>query len=443
MGRTRTTLALVLLVGLGSVVVVVATSDAGGAARPVLHGAVESVIAVIAVLAAVLAGARANGTRRLDDFFLAGALTFLAAAQVLFGMLPTAFSATSQVWPWSAAAGRLIGAVALAAAAVVPQIPVERPRRLVVVLSVAGALVLALMGGLFLLEGSALPGGLTPAGELEGRAAVYAVQFATFVAFAVAFAGFARRWLHDRERVYEWLATAAGLGAIARLDYLLDPTAGLSSVRVGDVLRVLFYMLVVVGLERDAAGRAAEAAVHEERRRIARDLHDGLAQDLAFIARRARALDDDGELAAAADRALAESRRAITALRHPRSEPLDVTLAAALDGLAATVGTRLVFDLSPVTGVTVDQREALVAIAHEAVSNAARHAEADVVRVELAQDGHVRLRVRDDGVGFEPNGVPRDRYGIAGMRERAESIGARFSLSSRAGGGTEVEVVLG
>src|SRR5215210_5254934 len=377
MGRTHATLALVLLVGAGSVVVVLATSDAGTAARPVLHGAVESVIAVIAVLAAVLAAVRANGTRRLDDFLLAGALMFLAASQILFAMLPATFSATSQVWPWAASTGRLVGALLFAVAAVVPRNAVQRPRGLVVALSGGGAIVLVLIGGAFLLEGSDLPGGLTPAGELEGRAAVDAVHFATLVAFAVACGGFGRRWLRGRERVEEWLATAAGLGAIARLDYLLDPTASLSSVRIGDVLRVLFYMLVVTGLERDAAGRAAAAAVHEERRRIARDLHDGLAQELAFIVRRARALDDDGELAAAAERALAESRRAIMLLRRPMTEPLDVTLAAALDGLAARVGTRLVFDLSPVSGVTSDQREALVAIAHEAVTNAARHADAD------------------------------------------------------------------
>src|SRR6266508_2117767 len=150
MGRTRTTLGLVLLLGVGSVVVVLATSDAGTAARPVLHGAVESVIAVIAVLAALLAAVRANGTRRLDDFLLAGALMFLAASQIVFAMLPAAFSSTSQAWPWSQATGRLVGALLLAVAAVVPQITIARPRGLVVALSAGGAVVLALMGGVFL-----------------------------------------------------------------------------------------------------------------------------------------------------------------------------------------------------------------------------------------------------------------------------------------------------
>ena len=442
MGRTRSTLALVLLVGFGSVVVVLGTSHAGQAeGHPALHGAVEAVIASVAALAAFLSGVRAYATRRLDDFVLAAAIGLLATSQIAFSMLP-ALSAGSQAWPWAASAARLLGAVMLAAAALVPQLRVERPRAVVIGLGAACVAALVVITVAFAVSASALPAAVTPSGELEGRAAVYAIQMATFLAFAVAAVGFAVRWTRGHGRVDELLATAAGLAAIARFDYLLDSTAGLASARAGDLLRVLFYMLIVLALERDAARRAAAEAVLRERRRIARDLHDGLAQDLAFIVRRARTVDDDGELAAAAERALAESRRAITALRLPSSEPLDVTLAAALDGLATRVGTRLVLDLAPVSGVSSDQREALIAIAHEAVANAGRHASAGVVRVELSEDGHVHLRVCDDGVGFETRKVRGDRYGIAGMRERAEAIGASFHLSSSVGEGTEVEVVL-
>src|SRR5215211_685158 len=442
MGRTRSTLALVLLVGFGSVVVVLGTSHAGQAeGHPALHGAVEAVIASVAALAAFLSGVRAYATRRLDDFVLAAAIGLLATSQIAFSMLPAALSAGSQAWPWAASAARLLGAV-MPAAALVPQLRVERPRAVVIGLGASCVAALVVITVAFAVSASALPAAVTPSGELEGRAAVYAIQIATFLAFAVAAVGFAVRWTRGHGRVDELLATAAGLAAIARFDYLLDSTAGLASARAGDLLRVLFYMLIVLALERDAARRAAAEAVLRERRRIARDLHDGLAQDLAFIVRRARTVDDDGELAAAAERALAESRRAITALRLPSTEPLDVTLAAALDGLATRVGTRLVLDLAPVSGVSSDQREALIAIAHEAVANAGRHASAEVVRVELSEEGHVHLRVCDDGVGFETRKVRGDRYGIAGMRERAEAIGASFQLSSSVGEGTEVEVVL-
>src|SRR5215217_3542623 len=138
MGRTRSTLALVLLVGFGSVVVVLGTSHAGQAeGHPALHGAVEAVIASVAALAAFLSGVRAYATRRLDDFVLAAAIGLLATSQIAFSMLPAALSASSQVWPWSASAGRLLGALMLAAGAVVPQVRVERSRALVVGLASA------------------------------------------------------------------------------------------------------------------------------------------------------------------------------------------------------------------------------------------------------------------------------------------------------------------
>src|SRR5215211_9096233 len=137
MGRTRSTLALVLLVGFGSVVVVLGTSHAGQAeGHPALHGAVEAVIASVAALAAFLSGVRAYATRRLDDFVLAAAIGLLATSQIAFSMLP-ALSAGSQAWPWAASAARLLGAVMLAAAALVPQLRVERPRAVVIGLGAA------------------------------------------------------------------------------------------------------------------------------------------------------------------------------------------------------------------------------------------------------------------------------------------------------------------
>src|SRR5215210_6483329 len=241
MGRARSTLALVLLVGFGSVVVVLGTSHAGQAqGHLALHGAVEAVIASVAALAAFLSGVRAYATRRLDDFVLAAAIGLLATSQIAFAMLPAALSVTSQAWPWAASAGRLFGAVMLAAAALVPQLRVERPR-VIVVGSGAGCLAaVVLITVAFAVSASALPGAVTPSGELEGRAAVYGVQIATFLAFAVAAVGFAVRWTRGHDRVDELLATAAALAAIARFDYLLDSTAGLASARAGDVLRVLF-----------------------------------------------------------------------------------------------------------------------------------------------------------------------------------------------------------
>jgi two-component system sensor histidine kinase DegS len=70
-----------------------------------------------------------------------------------------------------------------------------------------------------------------------------------------------------------------------------------------------------------------------------------------------------------------------------------------------------------------------------------KHAGAREVRVELAREGgEVRLRVRDDGKGFDPASVPDGHLGLAGMRTRAEKIGAHLSVQSAVGSGTTIEV---
>ena len=101
-------------------------------------------------------------------------------------------------------------------------------------------------------------------------------------------------------------------------------------------------------------------------------------------------------------------------------------------------------DLALARGVRIssDAREALVRIACEAVSNAARHGQAHTVRVELERGEHVRFRVVDDGVGFDPSIARAGRFGLVSMRERAQSVGGSFRVRSAPGTGTEVEVEL-
>jgi len=190
----------------------------------------------------------------------------------------------------------------------------------------------------------------------------------------------------------------------------------------------------------------------EERRRIARDLHDGVAQELAFVARRARRMaletGDRGldQIVAAAERGLTESRRQLAALTQPLDEPLDTALARAVEEVAARDGANVELDLMPGVRVGYEAREVLIRIACEAVSNAIRHAHPRAIRVRLTGGDTVRLTVVDDGVGFDPASVlpgPGSGFGLTSMRERAESLGAKFRLDSRPRAGTEVEVVLG
>jgi signal transduction histidine kinase len=88
----------------------------------------------------------------------------------------------------------------------------------------------------------------------------------------------------------------------------------------------------------------------------------------------------------------------------------------------------------------------LLRIAQEAVANAVKHAKARIIRVTLkAEERLLRLQIQDDGQGFEPSGTlsaTGGHFGILGMRERAERLGGKFSLTSNLGGGTEVEVTV-
>jgi signal transduction histidine kinase len=109
--------------------------------------------------------------------------------------------------------------------------------------------------------------------------------------------------------------------------------------------------------------------------------------------------------------------------------------------VASRYDVRLDLAFQPGVSVPADAREALVRIACEAVSNAARHGHARVVRVWLANGNGVRFGVADDGAGFDPEAPSSSRFGIAIMRERAQAAGASFRLRSAPGHGTELEVV--
>jgi signal transduction histidine kinase len=174
-----------------------------------------------------------------------------------------------------------------------------------------------------------------------------------------------------------------------------------------------------------------------------------VAQELAYIDRASRRLAAGAgegpavQIAAAAARGLADSRRAIAALTRPLDEPLEDVLAQATEDIAARTGLEVSFALARGIRLDPERREALIRIACEAVANAAVHGRARGVRVELSNGRSVRMRVVDDGVGFDPQAPrPATGFGLVSMRERAEAIGAAFRLRARPGAGTAVEVEL-
>jgi signal transduction histidine kinase len=238
---------------------------------------------------------------------------------------------------------------------------------------------------------------------------------------------------------------------------------------LGDLKRERRELQALSGeLERRVAVRTREverlaeesryAAVVRERLKIARDLHDTLAHSMMALLseirylRRLQARDPSAvpaELVRAEDIAhegLKEARSAISQMRVTavRDTGLGPALATEFERFIDRTGLTGAFSADPERARFGDERaETLFRMAQEILRNVERHAGASRVDVELAGvDDRLELSVCDDGVGFDP-GVPHPgHYGLVGLREQAELIGADLRIDSAPRGGTRVVIAL-
>ena len=183
--------------------------------------------------------------------------------------------------------------------------------------------------------------------------------------------------------------------------------------------------------------RAVARAVEAERRRLARDLHDGALQELGWVRSALLRGATAAELLPAVDRAMAELREAIAATAADPDEPLAFALTRAVLGVGDRLGVPITMTLDEAVVVEPEVRDGLVGVAREAVTNAARHSGSPTVQVTLSDR---RLTVVDDGSGFDPAYEQPGGFGLTSMRERADAIGAALTITSAPGNGTCVEV---
>lgn len=203
--------------------------------------------------------------------------------------------------------------------------------------------------------------------------------------------------------------------------------------------------------------QAREAAVLGERNRIARDIHDTLAQGFTGIILNLEAagmtLRKQSVEAALhhletahglAKSCLDEARISVHALRPPAQQPSDLRyqLEQQVGRVASTgVDARLVTRGEP-QPLALETQAELVRIAQESLTNVLRHAQARSVELSLNfSPGELRLCVADDGVGFDP-AAGHEGFGLQGMQERAQRIGAQFVVGSRLGAGSRIETIL-
>jgi PAS domain S-box-containing protein len=191
------------------------------------------------------------------------------------------------------------------------------------------------------------------------------------------------------------------------------------------------------------------SAALEERRRIARNLHDGLAQELHFVGSRLRALVARHPALAseligverASERALDEARRAISVLSGSQPEPLRSALADTAQDLADRHGIALSLRLEDDLELSPQDTENLLRIVREAMSNAARHGQARFIEMRMWRDDSMHLTISDDGAGFDTT-APTRGFGLISMRERAAAIEGGLTVTSSPGNGTEVTLTL-
>jgi two-component system, NarL family, sensor histidine kinase UhpB len=222
--------------------------------------------------------------------------------------------------------------------------------------------------------------------------------------------------------------------------------------RVGETLNGMLDELDAVRARLRALSAGIIAAQEEERRRISRELHDDTAQALTSLLLYAKALEQ-GDAPPAVREALAELREEVARslegvrrmARELRPSALDdLGLVAALDGytqeLARRTGLTVRFEAACGGRLPPQVELALYRIAQEALTNAAKHAGASNVTVDLVREPSlVWLTVRDDGQGFDSAAVSPGRgLGLFSMRERAELAGGALAMASTQGHGTSI-----
>lgn len=434
---------------------------------PVWRAVLETAVTIVGGLVALLViGRYRRRYRRPADLAIAVALAVLALDYPLFVVLPKALLPgrlqDAGDWPYlvahACAAGLLCWASGqlLAPGADEPTGGIEGGDRLsgmkpiYTVTATALTLVVLLAFFAFGTDAAATAFDSARGSQLFADPGVSAIRLVCFLLFISAAFRFSMRSRRGVDHLVGWLSVGCALLAVGDFDYGLFPPIIHSELHLGDVFRLAAILVFAVGAAAAIHSywyESRELARLRERRAVAADLHDGVAQELAFLSSHVRAttglnVSDQwlGQLRSATDRALAESRRAIAALVADRAFTLGADLDGTVQEIAAASSVPVEVDIQT-SWPDQASREDIVRIVREAVINAVRHGHPTLVRVSLCGDGWPVLRVVDDGIGFDPKSAEASGgFGLVSMRERAQSMGARFSVESRPGHGTTVEV---
>jgi NarL family two-component system sensor histidine kinase YdfH len=204
------------------------------------------------------------------------------------------------------------------------------------------------------------------------------------------------------------------------------------------------------------ADRVEDLTIANERQRMARELHDTLSQGLAGLILQLEAADanlvnDRPERARViiqqsmqqARATLESSRRAIDNLRQPEPKSLEDAILREVNQFSEYSGIPCETRLEIPGRYLEEIQEAVIRSISEALNNIARHAEAQKVELSaLSENGSLRLILKDDGKGFDPENIPAGHYGILGIRERIQLVGGQMEINSSSQTGTTLTLTI-
>jgi signal transduction histidine kinase len=419
--------------------------------RPQLLLVLETTMALAGVLVALLAAARFSVVGLRTDLLLAAGFLVGSLSAVAFAIVPVLDGGTlNRADGWAFLAGSIAAQGLVAVAPFVGGRSRARDRALKdAVLAAAIALVAAWL--LLRAHSGRLPAltSLPGAGETPpGLVSALAVQ-ALFDLLAVV--GWGRRLAKTGDDLAMWLALGFTLQLFAALHLVFTPPRGTTYVAAGEFLRVLAFALILVGAWRAIRSAELGRAVAEERARVAREIHDGLAQYLFAVSTNAQMLaagtpvEEVGpQLKQAAALAQQEARFAVLALSSASgTSTFDSALRRYVEFLTADGELEVDLEIDPAIRLAPDEQIEIFRIVQEGLGNVRRHANATCAEVVIGQrsSGERFVAIEDDGEGFPPD-VATAGQGLRNMRDRASSIEGGFSIRSTPGRGTALEVVL-
>jgi signal transduction histidine kinase len=416
---------------------------------PSLRLVLQTTMCLAGMLVAVLAVVRFSVEGQRVDLLLASGFFVISLSEVFVIGPQLGGQAVHSAEGWSSLLGGMLGQALVAAAPLVRGRSKYRDWAIANAVAIAGVVLIAAWAALSS-TGSALPPLNLPDAVSKPFYLTTVLALQACIAL-VAVIGWAERFRRHRDDLAQWLALGFTLSLFAALQLVFQPVLASRYVSQGDFLRMVSYALILVGAWRAIRFAEFGRVVAEERARVARDIHDGLAQYLFAVATHAAMIEagaplEDAvpKLKRAATLAQQEARFAILALSSASgTAPFDAALRRYVEILTADGSLEVELDIDTSTRLAPDEQIEIFRIVQEGLANVRRHSNATSAEVTIGQRafGERYVTITDDGEGFD-GGEDAAGQGLKNMRARAASIEGGFSLRSVPGRGTALEVVL-